>query len=146
MLYMLGTLALDTRPFNVDDMTREASADIASKPLMQAFPGKEFMGEGDDEITLSGQLLPFKTGGLDQLEIAHEMRRSGTRFPLQRGDGARLGWFAITRISETHSQLLGNGVGFTVRHALTMTKVQPDAGAGQQIIFGLLSLFAATGR
>ncbi len=141
MLYMLGTLAIDTRPFSIDDMQRSASADIASKPLMGAFPGKEFTGEGDDEITLSGQLLPTKIGGLEELEIVHEMRRSGTKFPLQRGDGTRLGWFAITRISENHTHLTREGVGFVVKHTIVMTKVQPDAGSGQQVITGLLSLF-----
>lgn len=141
MLYMLGTLTIDTRPFSIDEMQRTASADIASKPLMNAFPGKEFTGEGDDEITLSGQLLPTKVGGLNELEIAHEMRRSGTRFPLQRGDGTRLGWFAITRITENHTNLTRNGVGFVLKHTIVMTRVQPDAGSGQQVISGLLSLF-----
>lgn len=141
MLYMLGTLAIDTRPFSIDDMQRTASADIASKALMGAFPAKEFTGEGDDEITLSGQLLPTKIGGLDELEVAHEMRRSGTKFPLQRGDGARLGWFAITRITENHTHLNRDGVGFVVKHTISMTKVTPDTGSGQQVITGLLSLF-----
>lgn len=141
MLYMLGTLEIDTRPFSIDDMQRSSSADIASKPLMGAFPSKEFTGEGDDEITLSGQLLPTKIGGLDELEIAHGMRRSGTRFPLQRGDGTRLGWFAITRISENHTHIGRDGVGFVIKHTIVMTKVQPDTGSGQQIISGLLSLF-----
>ncbi|MBN9046216.1 MAG: phage tail protein [Rhizobiales bacterium] len=141
MLYMLGTLTVDTRPFSVDEMQRSASADIASKALINAFPGKEFTGEGDDQITLSGQLLPTKIGGLDELETLHEMRRNGVRFPLQRGDGMRMGWFAITNISETHSSLTRQGVGFVVKHTITMTRVQPDSGSGQQIIAGLLSLF-----
>lgn len=141
MLYMIGTLMLDTRPFNADEMSRESDADIASKPLMGRLPGKEFMGEGDDRITLSGQLLPFKTGGLTELEFAHSMRRRGARFPLHRGDGYRLGWFAITNISERHTELSRNGVGHIVIHSITMEKVQAEAGAGQQVIFGLLSLF-----
>lgn len=143
MLYMLGALAVDTRPFSAEEVRRNASSEIASKPLMQAFPGKEFMGEGDDVITISGQLLPSKIGGLSELEIVHQMRRSGTRFPLLRGDGQRLGWFAITQVSEQHSHLMRDGVGFVVRHTITMTKVEPDQGAGQQVISGLLSLFDA---
>src|SRR5690606_9178615 len=129
MLYMLGALIVDTRPFSAEDVRRTASADIVAKPLMQAFPAKEFMGEGEDDISLSGQLLPAKIGGLSELEIAHEMRRNGTRFPLMRGDGQRLGWYAITQISEQHSHLMRNGVGFIVRHSLTMTRVEPDQGA-----------------
>jgi len=141
MLYIIGALTMDTMPFNVDKVSRDAGADIVSKPVIGGLKPKEFMGEGDDNITLSGQLLPSKIGGLNELEAAHSMRVSGTRFPLMRGDGARLGWFAITRISEGHKHLMRNGVGFVVKHSITMTKVQSDTGAGQQIISGLLSLF-----
>lgn len=146
MLYMIGTLALDTRPFNVDEMSRDADASIVAKPLIGAFPAKEFTGEGEDDITLSGQLLPSKIGGLSELEIAHQMRRDGARFPLMRGDGTRLGWYAITRISERHRDLGRDGVGFTVQVSISMTKTQSTAGAGQQVVTGLLSLFGVLGR
>lgn len=142
LLYMLGTLAMDTTPFNVDGMDRKASASIVSKGVMGTLPPKEFTGEGDDQVTLSGQLLPTKIGGLNELDIADEMRRSGTRFPLQRGDGKRFGWYAITNISEKHKHLMRDGVGFVVKYTIKMTKVQSDSGAGQQIIFGLLSMFS----
>lgn len=146
MLYMLGALAMDARPFSADEMSRDADASIPAKPLFGAFPAKEFTGEGEDDITLSGQLLPTKIGGLTELEIAHQMRRSGTRFPLMRGDGWRAGWYAITKISEKHKDLTREGVGFSVQCSITMTKTQADAGAGQQVISGLLSLFGALGR
>lgn len=146
MLYMVGTLPLDTRPFSVDGMSRDADASIVAKPVIGAAPPKEFTGEGEDDITLSGQLVPSKIGGLDELEILHEMRRAGTRFPLMRGDGWRPGWYAITKISEQHKDLGRDGVGFTIAVTISMTKVEQDAGSGQQIISGLLSLFEALGR
>lgn len=146
MLYMIGALSLDTRPFNVDEMSRDADASIVAKPVIGGFQPKEFTGEGEDDITLSGQLLPAKIGGLTELEFAHEMRRTGARFPLMRGDGTRFGWYAISRISERHRDLGRDGVGFTVQVSISMTKTQPTAGAGQQVISGLLSLFGALGR
>lgn len=146
MLYMIGTLALDTRSFNVDDMSRDADASIVAKPLIGAAPAKEFTGEGEDDITLSGQLLPSKIGGLDELEILHQMRKAGTQFPLMRGDGFRYGWYAITKIGEQHKDLGRDGVGFAVRVTINMTRTEPDFGAGQQIISGLLSLFGVLGR
>ncbi|MCL4674445.1 MAG: phage tail protein [Pararhodobacter sp.] len=139
-------MALDTRPFGIDDMSREADASIVAKPLFGAFQAKEFTGEGEDDITLSGQLLPSKIGGMDQLEVLHQMRRAGTRFPLMRGDGTRFGWYAIDRIGEQHSDLGADGVGFAVRVSVSMTKTQATNGAGQQIVAGLLSLFGALGR
>lgn len=146
MLYMIGTLALDTRPFAVNEMSRNADASIVAKPLIGAAPGKEFTGQGEDDITLTGQLLPTRIGGLDELEVLHQMRRAGTRFPLMRGDGWRYGWYAITRISEQHRGLGRDGVGFAVEVTIMMTKTEATDGAGQQIISGLLSLFETLGR
>ena len=146
MLYMIGTLALDTRPFGVDSMSRDADASVVAKPLIGAAPAKEFTGDGEDDITLTGQLVPSRIGGMDALETLHQMRRFGTRFPLMRGDGTRFGWYAITKIGEQHDDLGRHGVGFTVKVTISMTRTQGTAGAGQQIISGLLSLFAALGR
>lgn len=145
MLYQIGTLTLDTRPFSADDVDRSASADFAVKPLIGAMPGREFMGEGDDKLTISGQLLPFKTGGLTHLEIAHGLRRSGQRLPVMRGDGKMFGWFVIEDIRESHSELMRDGVGFVVKHTIKLVKVSPE-GAAASIIGSLLSLFGAVGR
>lgn len=143
MMYMLGTLTVDTKPFSIDSMERTADASIVSKPVIGGFQPKEFTGEGEDEITISGELMPFHIGGLNHLETAHEMRRAGTRFPLSRGDGKYFGWYAISKMSEKHSELSRSGVGFKVAHTITMVKTGMDAGSGQQIISGLLSLFKA---
>ncbi len=146
MLYQIGSLTLDTRPFNVDRFNRSAEASIAKKPVMQTLPPGEFMGEGEDKIMLSGQLLPFKTGGLSELEIADAFRRNGTQLPVMRGDGKMIGWYAIERISESHKELMRNGVGFVVKYRISMRKTVPSTGSseGGGLIGSLISLFDVT--
>lgn len=141
MLYMFGALTFDTVPFSADSVDRSASADIVKKAVIGGFQPREFMGEGDDTITISGRLLPTKTGGLTSLELAHSLRRSGARAPLIRGDGIRLGWFAISAISERHSEILWNGVGGVIDYQITFEPVQSTPGDGLSVISGLLSLF-----
>ncbi|WP_342028847.1 phage tail protein [Devosia crocina] len=140
----MGSLTLDTHPFNADEMSRSASADFAVKALVGTLPGREFMGEGDDKITLSGQLLPFKTGGLTELQTAHGFRQSGQKLPVMRGDGKMFGWFAIESISESHRDLMKDGVGYRVMHTIALIKVGPE-GASPGIIGGILSLFSQAG-
>lgn len=140
MLYVLGGVVMDTRPFNADSFDRDSSADLATKPVMGGLEPSEFMGEGETTLTISGQLLPFKTGGMTQLDILDRMRATGARFPVMRGDGVRLGTFAITKLSEKHSHLMANGVGFVVAYSVTMKKVQGGFDGGS-IISGLLTLF-----
>lgn len=144
MLYQIGPLALDTRPFNADAMSRQGGADHAVKPLMNTLPGREFMGEADEKISISGQLLPTRIGGLTELEMAHSLSRSGQGVPLLRGDGKMFGWFVIESISEQHGNLTRVGVGFTVKYTLNLVKVSPQAGGvgpGAGIVGMLLGLF-----
>ena len=115
-LFILGGVVMDTRPFNADKFDRTASADLVEKAVMGGLKPSEFMGQGEDTLTITGQLLPFKTGGLAEFEMLDEMRRTGARFPVMRGDGKRLGTYAITDISERHGQLMRDGVGFTVKY------------------------------
>ena len=46
MLYMLGSVTIDTRPFAIDEMERTSDASIAVKPVIGGRQGKEFTGEG----------------------------------------------------------------------------------------------------
>ncbi|MDX6806300.1 phage tail protein [Terrihabitans rhizophilus] len=141
-LYQLGAVTIDTRPFNAEGADRDASADFAVKPLIGSMPGREFMGEGDDELKITGQLLPSKVGGLSELEALHGFRRGGQRLPVMRGDGRMLGWFVITSISERHTDLNRDGVGFLVGYTISMFRTSPE-GASPAIIGSLLSLFGA---
>jgi phage protein U len=147
MLYQIGPLGLDTRPFSADAMTRSGGADLATKALMNTLQGREFMGEADEKITITGQLLPTKIGGMTELEMAHGLSRSGTVVPVMRGDGKMFGWFVIESVSEQHADLSRYGVGFTVKYSLDLVKVKTDqsasAGGSAGIVGMLLSLFEA---
>ncbi len=141
MMYLLGAVALDTRPLSADSVSRTSSGSLVAKPVMGSRQRKENTGEGDDEITITGSLLPSRIGGLTQLEILHAMRRAGSRFPVMRGDGLALGWFAIKTMTEQHEALQRNGVGFEVVYTVTLEQADPRSGDGQTIISSLLSLF-----
>ncbi len=140
MLYLVGAVALDTAPFSIDEVERTATADFAVKPLLGTAPSREFMGEGDDTVVLSGQLLPERIGGLTELETLHGFRRAGQRLPVMRGDGRMLGWFVITEIRERHEQLGRSGIGGTLQHTLTLVKVEPT-GTSPALLGSLISLF-----
>lgn len=145
MLYMIGAVQLDTFPFSVDGVSRSGSADIAFKPLLNGLKGAEFMGEGDDDLSLRGQLLPAKIGGLSELEALRAQMTQGAALPVMRGDGLRLGTYAITDLRENHSELLRDGVGFIVRVSISMKKVPAGQSAGLQVIPALLQLFDLLG-
>lgn len=122
MLFQLGALTLDVFPFNTHGYTRETGADFVKKDVMGAQRPSEFVGEGDESMTFDFRLYPEKLGGLPQLEVLHQMRRSGVAQILVRGDGANLGWFNIERINERSSYLDPSGVGRLVEGSISLSK------------------------
>lgn len=140
MLFQIGPLTLDTIPFSAESFSRSAGADLAVKPVMGGLQPREMMGEADESITISGQLLPTRLGGLTELELAYSLSTSGTKVPLMRGDGRMLGWYVIEKVSEQHSDLTRFGVGFKVRYTLTLTKVDTDGAVGSSQAGGLVGM------
>lgn len=140
MLYLIGALNLDTRPFSIEEVQRTMSADFADKPIVGGRIAREFMGAGEEKLVLSGQLSPFRAGGLTELELAKSMMLAGQPQPVLRGDGARLGWFTIDKISEGHKELMRDGVGFFIRHSVELTKVSAEGGS-PSVIGNILSFF-----
>jgi phage protein U len=141
MLYMIGPVTVDVFPFNADAVGVEGTTDYAKKDLLGRLPAREFVGEGDETLTLKGQVLPSKLGGLSSIEALHGMRRQGERTFVMRGDGRVMGWYAVEHISEQHEMLGPNGVGQVVKHEVKLIMVDPpgsDAGAG--IIGDLIGL------
>lgn len=145
MMYMLGSVTIDTKPFSADSVRRISSGALVAKPVMGGRQRKEVTGEGEDDLIISGQLLPSRIGGLTQLEVLHSLRRAGARFPVMRGDGERLGWYAIKELSEEHRDLERDGVGFELLYTITLEQADERPGNGQAVISALISLFGVGG-
>lgn len=140
MLFFVGALEFDTRPLNADKTARKAKPDFAVKPLVEARQAREFMGPGDDVITLSGQLLPFRTGGLAAVDRAYDYMERGSAVLVMRGDGKSFGWRQIDAIDEGHEELMRDGVGFVVDYSLALHRVDPPA-AGGDFLASIISIF-----
>lgn len=146
MLYMLGAVQLDTKPISADSVSRVSTGGLVAKPVMGGRQRKEATGEGEDELTISGTLVPSIIGGLNELETLQEMRRQNARFPVMRGDGKALGWFSIKQMTEGHEDLTRDGLGFIVGYSVTLEQADAQSGDGQSIISALLSLFSIGGN
>lgn len=147
MLFQIGPLTLDTLPFAAESFDRNSGVDLAVKPVIGGLQPREAMGEADETITISGQLLPTKLGGMTELDLAYSLSASATKVPLMRGDGKMFGWYVIEKVSEQHKDLTRFGVGFVVRYTLNLVKVDSDAavsgGQANGLVGMLLSLFEA---
>lgn len=127
MLYALGSLIIDVEPFNVDRVSEQGSTDYAVKSVAGVEPPLEFVGEGGNEMTLSGRLFPRALGGLNELELLRQLRTSGKAQYLMRGDGRPMGWFAILSVSTNSEYLDGRGVGQQIAVQINLRRASKPA-------------------
>ncbi|ACL55609.1 phage tail protein [Methylobacterium nodulans] len=134
MQYSVGVLTFDTFPFSVTGAEREDGEDYAKHDLLNRRRGYEHEGPADDVLTLSGEFLPFHIGGMSELELARDLKNSGSPQYVMRGDGYALGWYVITSIKDSHADAIApDGVAYKVKYEIKLERVDDpgeDAGAG----------------
>lgn len=69
----------------------------------------QYVGDGDDNITLKGWIAPELTGTVLSLDALREMAGAGKAWILIRGTGRIYGAFVITSVNETHTYIDKNG-------------------------------------
>lgn len=140
MLYMLGSLRIEVHPFNVHQVGQTGATEYAVKPVVGVEPPLEFVGEGSNELSLSGRLFPAELGGLDELALLERMRGSGRPQYLMRGDGRPMGWWAILSVATRSSHLSQNGVGRKVEVDISLRRAgPPPATAYFSLMAGLFA-------
>ena len=99
--------AMDTAAYN--DMTRTAAYRWASVET-QAGPGFQYMGPGEDAMTLSGIVYPHFMGGLGQLDAMRAEALKGKPLLMTDGLGSVRGFWIIKNVRETGQKFAAGGV------------------------------------
>ena len=123
MMMALGLFVFGLRTVPYQQLQRSMSWRHPSVSRIGARPARQFVGPGDDTITLSGTLYPEITGGKITLEALKAMAADGRAWPLIEGTGLFYGLFVIEDISQTDSAFFPDGaprkIEFTLRLART---------------------------
>lgn len=86
-------------------------------------PAAQFIGVGDEKITLSGELRPEITGGAVSLMTVRVLADQGMAWPLIGGSGMIYGMYVIESISNTHSEFFPNGTSSKIMFTLNLKRV-----------------------
>jgi len=125
MLAQLGTVSFEVWPVNMHETDRDAAADHVAKDVLGTLRPREFVGEGDDQITIRGRLFPETFGG--STDDLHTMRVSGTAQIHVRGDGRSFGWWVIDRVKERSTYLDAKGRGKVIEFEVSITRAAPPS-------------------
>ncbi|WP_338560702.1 phage tail protein [Erwinia sp. E_sp_B04_7] len=83
----------------------------------------QFIGVGDEKITLTGELRPEVTGGAISLLTLKVMADEGRAWPLIGGNGTIYGMYVAESFSATHSEFLSNGSAQKILFTLSLKRV-----------------------
>lgn len=86
-------------------------------------PARQFLGKGDDTITLPGVLVPALAGATISLDTLAYMADTGKAWPLVEGTGRIYGAWVIESLSETRTYFFRDGAARRIEFTLTLKRI-----------------------
>jgi len=123
MLMSLGMFGFELATLPYQELIRRTSWKHARSPRFGAFDASQYVGPGEDRVTLSGVLLPPLAGSYSSLRDLRVMADDGEAWPLMDANGTALGVYTIESIDERQSYHLDNGVPRKVDFTIELNRV-----------------------
>ncbi|GLS27375.1 phage tail protein [Marinibactrum halimedae] len=135
MMMLLGSILFSVETSAFDQLQRSTQYQWASQnrlghPVLKhtgiGGPAHQFIGPGDDTITLNGVMYPQYKGGPLQMSLMRLTASLGKALPLIDGNGFPHGRWIIESIQETRSVLFSNGAPRKIEFSLSLKKYHED--------------------
>jgi phage protein U len=110
MLLSLGMFIFEMATLPFQELSRRTEWRHGQSPRFGARAANQYLGPGEDSITLSGCLVPEIAGSQDAVVTLRTMADQGESYPLVDGTGRIHGNFIIRTIDTRGGYLLDNGV------------------------------------
>jgi len=143
MLMALGLFVFGMKTVPYQTLQRQVTWRHPSNSRVLARPSSQFVGRGDEIITLSGVLYPEVTGGKISLAALEAMADEGRAWPLIEGTGWYYGLFVVEELATTAQAFFPDGaarkIEFTIK--LKRTDDEPSLlGTAAKSLLALLDL------
>ena len=109
------------------ELQRTTAYRWALQPRLGRRPSRQFVGAGDETISLGGTIYPHYRGGLGQLDAMRTEAGAGRPLQLVTGTGVVLGQWVIERVEETQRFFLDDGRPRSVEFRLELAAYGEDA-------------------
>jgi phage protein U len=118
----LGLFVFEMGTLPYQELQRRRDWRHERSPRVGARPATQFLGPGEDSITLQGTLIPEIAGTASSIDQLVEMANEGDDLALVDGEGNILGYFVITAIDDRRSIFLDNGVARKIDFAIDLAR------------------------
>lgn len=119
---ILGYFVFSLHTLAYQDLQRQLAWRHASTSRVGARPAHQFIGPDEEQITLSGVLLPEFAGSRLSLELLQAMAETGQAWPLIQGDGLLYGEYLITGIQTTGTLHFQDGAPRRIEFQMTLKR------------------------
>lgn len=146
MMLSLGMFVFSLHTLAYQEMQRQTEWRHAANNRIGAQPARQFLGRGEDEVTLPGVLLPELAGSMVSLDALRQMADTGKAWPMVEGTGRLCGLWVIESLSETRTLFFQDGAPRRIEFNLKLKRIDDGrtdllgsiTGSGMNIIRGLL--------
>lgn len=131
-LMSLGLFVFELPTLAYDELQRTTDWRFARNPRVGARDAVQFIGPGEESISISGTAIAELQDGRASLDQLKEMAASGDEWAMVDGTGQVFGAFIIERIKEGHKVLTDQGVPLKIDFGIELSRVEDTQQAGAQ--------------
>ena len=144
MMMAFGMFIFSMHSLAYQTLSKQTSWRHASQPRVGARAARQYLGPGDETISLPGWIAPGQIGNRLSLSMLHDMANTGKAYTLVDGLGVFHGVYVIEGISETKSLFNPLGQARKIEFTIELSRIDEDL---QDNMLGDLSLprFGPTG-
>lgn len=126
MLLALGMFVFSVNTAAYQELDRQTAWRHASNSRVGARSGYQFVGVGEDTISLSGWVAPGQMGMASSISMLRDMGDTGKAWTLVDGLGFFHGIFIITNLSEKGSYFNRFGQARKIEFNLSLSRIDED--------------------
>ena len=126
MMLSIGLFVFEIHTAAYQQLQHATSQRWAANNRIGARPAYQYLGPGEESVTLNGTLYPEVTGGLFDLSMLEKMAASGKAHTLIGGDGSLHGLWFIDTITSTQTVFFKDGRPRKIDFTLQMKRTDDD--------------------
>ena len=126
MMLALGMFVFSLSTLAYQELQRQTEWRHPSYSRVGAAPARQFVGRGDDIITLPGIIFPELAGTTLSLDALRLMANTGKAWPMIEGSGRIYGLWVIESLSETKTVFFRDGTPRRIEFTLTLKRIDDD--------------------
>lgn len=131
-LMALGMFLFEIGTLPYEEMQRKMDWRHARSSRIGARDATQFVGPGDETVSLSGAVYTELTDGVVSLDVLRALADTGEALPMVDGAGRVYGNFVITAIDERHVALMSDGTPRRIDFGIDLLGVDEPAAASAQ--------------